>query len=168
MNHCHNLRKAPLTSLHHNYLSPHPQRHKYTPISMIFSLLSVVVLPSNALSIILSSFVFKKNKKTLYEWNCAIHSSVSYFLPYHYFYEIHSCWWVVLKFTQWLCSIPLYECNHTLLIYSLTDGHMLCFQFFTTMNSNVINIFMHVTWCTCVRVSLSYIPRNENSSWLWR
>ena len=45
---------------------------------------------------------------------------------------------------------------HTLLIHSPVDGYLGCFHVLTSINSQVVNIEMHVSW---IMVFSGYMPR---------
>lgn len=92
-------------------------------------------------------------------------SDLSYFEGYqvpfteHYICEIHSCTVNVFCKLSRLFSIPSY------MIYRLSVLQQVfeLFAAWVAVNNTVANILIHVSWCTCVHISIGSKSRCENA-----
>lgn len=72
----------------------------------------------------------------------------------YYVCEIHPCYAFILI----ALSIPFYDCT-TRYIYPV-DRHFDCFSFWAKMNIAVMNILLHIFWCTYICIFIEYITRS--------
>lgn len=50
---------------------------------------------------------------------------------------------------------------HSLLIHSVTNGHLGCSHFLAIINNIAMNILLYILWCTHACMSVRYMPKVE-------
>lgn len=58
--------------------------------------------------------------------------------------------------------IYIYE---NIFFHSFLDGCLNCSQFYSVTNHAAINILIHISWCTCVRLSLGFLSGNGSTQY---